>query len=79
MNKDARPRVVALYDYEAPVEVRDLLCDTPLIAHVQGELSFKGGNVILVNIKDESGWWQGQLGDHVGWFPGARDLCVSVR
>ena len=22
-----------------------------------------------MNIKDESGWWQGQIGDAIGWFP----------
>jgi hypothetical protein len=62
LDRQQRPRVVALYDYDAPVD---------------GELSFKGGDTILVNIKDESGWWQGQIGDAIGWFPGTDNRLSS--
>lgn len=52
---DSRPAVLALYDYE-PEE--------------KGELAFRAGDRILVNVKDESGWWQGETsGGVTGWFP----------
>jgi hypothetical protein len=44
----------ALYEYAAVEE---------------GELSFQEGARIEVLMRDDSGWWQGQCGDTIGWFP----------
>jgi hypothetical protein len=38
-------------------------------AQEDDELSFAGDDVITVLKKDNSGWWQGELRDQVGWFP----------
>jgi glutaminase len=53
---DKRPIAVALYDYEA---------------EEKGELSFHAGDKLLVNVKDESGWWQVEstASAEIGWVP----------
>lgn len=38
-------------------------------AQEDDELSFSGDDVITVVKKDNSGWWQGELRDQIGWFP----------
>jgi hypothetical protein len=49
-----KPRCKAVFDYEKGAE---------------GEISFQEGDIIYIRLKDESGWWQGELGESVGWFP----------
>lgn len=39
-------------------------------AQSQYELSFKAGDTIAVHQFDESGWWIGELGGQIGYFPG---------
>jgi glutaminase len=53
---DKRPIAVALYDYEA---------------EEKGELSFHAGDKLLVNVKDDSGWWQVEstASAEIGWVP----------
>lgn len=38
-------------------------------AQGENELSITEGDDILVLRKDDSGWWEGQNGERVGWFP----------
>ncbi len=52
--KDRRPRLVALYNFEA---------------RVGNELSFQKGDVITLIEEHESGMWKGELGDSKGYFP----------
>ncbi len=33
------------------------------------ELEIKKGDQIIVTVKENDGWWQGQNGDKTGWFP----------
>lgn len=57
-SKSKEPRkelVIARHDYQGATE--------------DDELSFCGDDVITVIKKDNSGWWQGELRDEVGWFP----------
>lgn len=49
-----RQLVRALYNYDATEE---------------SELSFKANDRLIVLQKDDSGWWQGELGGRVGMFP----------
>lgn len=35
----------------------------------EGELSFVEGDYVLLLKKDESGWYQGDIGGTIGWFP----------
>jgi hypothetical protein len=51
---DSKPKCKAAFDYTAEAE---------------GELTFKENDIITIRTKDESGWWQGELGEAVGWFP----------
>ena len=61
--EDEQPRsnvVVALHKYEGSAnEASD----------GKAELSFNEGDKITVLQRDDSGWWQGQLGNKIGWFP----------
>ncbi len=50
----AKPRCRAAFDY---------------VAEAETELSFKENDIIIIRMKDESGWWQGELGEAIGWFP----------
>jgi len=38
-------------------------------AQGENELSVTEGDDVLVLRKDDSGWWEGQCGNKVGWFP----------
>jgi hypothetical protein len=55
-------RVRALYDYKAADNT---------------ELGFKKGDVIVVMEVDESGWWQGKLGNSTGMFPS--NYCEPIK
>jgi hypothetical protein len=58
-------RVKALYDYNAQEE---------------NELTFKAGDVIIVIVEDDSGWWQGKLEKNQskeGLFPG--NYCEPLK
>ena len=46
---------VAKYDYEGTEDTE--------------ELTFREGDHITVVRREESGWWQGLVNDHYGWFP----------
>ncbi|KAJ3172748.1 Rho guanine nucleotide exchange factor 6 [Geranomyces variabilis] len=41
----------------------------PYVADKNDELSFAEGQVIRVVRQVNGGWWEGQLGEQVGWFP----------
>ncbi len=44
------------------------------------ELSFAENTKIVVLQKGDGGWWEGQTGDAIGWFPSdyvARDVVIA--
>ncbi|KAJ3150147.1 Rho guanine nucleotide exchange factor 6 [Geranomyces variabilis] len=41
----------------------------PYVADKNDELSFAEGQIIRVVRQVNGGWWEGQLGEQVGWFP----------
>jgi hypothetical protein len=47
-------KVIALYNFDGDV---------------QNGLAFNEGDIIEVLGKSESGWWNGWLNGHIGWFP----------
>jgi hypothetical protein len=51
---DASQRAVALYPYKASKT---------------DELDFEKGDCITVTRTVDGGWWEGRLGDKLGWFP----------
>jgi len=53
--KDNRPKLVALYDYNA---------------QGQDEISFKEGDTLFLIEKTETGWWEGEINGKKGLFPG---------
>jgi len=38
------------------------------LPRVQGDLSFKEGNIIVI-LKKEEDWWVGELDGKIGWLP----------
>lgn len=57
---EATMKVVALGSYDATDD---------------SQISFKEGDIITVLNQDPSGWWEGSLGDSVGWFPSNFGTC----
>ncbi|KAJ3981017.1 SH3 domain-containing protein, partial [Lentinula detonsa] len=41
----------------------------PYTAQDASALTFTTGSIIEVLTRQESGWWDGMLGDERGWFP----------
>jgi hypothetical protein len=53
--KDARPRVKALYDYDA---------------QGVDEIALKEGDIFFLTQKSDTGWWEGDKNGKKGLFPG---------
>ncbi|KAG6841045.1 hypothetical protein C0991_002353 [Blastosporella zonata] len=65
-HKETRPEVLQEDEQVTIVFCRALYDYT---AHDASALSFKGGDVIEILSREQSGWWDGLLGERRGWFP----------
>ncbi|PRP76907.1 hypothetical protein PROFUN_06185 [Planoprotostelium fungivorum] len=58
------------YDMPSLPQPRRARANFSYVADEPNELTFKEGDVIVVDKMDPSGWWHGMMGDKKGLFPG---------